>query len=171
MALKHNQSRQKHWTQNDNRWLMEVFTIMRPESLLSNTVSECDSNWVSFHYASIRCIKRSRHNVFLTPSRSSLVSFSLNCSYYLQRKRAKPQTAAAAPRQRLGLLSSCEDFLENLLVEGGEDQLVVVDQAAEANGELLQLLADWEQTAGQRRRGLVLTGLQGGQEVALNAGV
>lgn len=89
----------------------------------------------------------------------------------MQRKRAKPQTAAAAPRQRLGLLSSCEDFLENLLVEGGEDQLVVVDQAAEANGELLQLLADWEQTAGQRRRGLVLTGLQGGQEVALNAGV
>lgn len=123
------------------------------------------------HYASIRCVKRSRHNVLLTPSRSPLVSFSLNWSYYLQRKRAKPQTAAAARRQRLGLLSSCEDFLEDLLVEGGEDQLVVVDQAAEANGELLQFLADWEQTAGQRRRGIVLTGLQGGQEVALNTGV
>lgn len=68
---------------------------------------------------------------------------SLNCNHYLQRKRAKPQTAPAAPCQHLGLFDSCEDFLEDLLVERGEDQLVVVDQAAEANGELLQLLADW----------------------------
>lgn len=101
----------------------------------------------------------------------SRLLLSLNRNYYLQRKRAKPQTAPAAPRQRLGLLGPREDLLENLLVERGEDQLVVVDQAAEANAELLQLVTDWEKTAGQRRRRLVLTGLQGGQQVALNAGV
>lgn len=57
------------------------------------------------------------------------------------------------------------------MVERGEDQLVEVDQAAEAHGELFQLPADGSQTARERRRGLVLTGLQGSQEVALNPGV
>lgn len=54
------------------------------------------------------------------------------------------------------------------MVEGGEDQLVIVDEATEANSELLQFLADREQTAREWWRGLMLTGLQGSQEVALN---
>lgn len=54
------------------------------------------------------------------------------------------------------------------MVEGGKDQLVIVDEATEANSELLQFLADWEQTAREWWGGLMLTGLQGSQEVALN---
>lgn len=90
-------------------------------------------------------------------------------------KRDKKSKATDCSRctnaSALGLLGSRQDLLENLLVERGEDQLVVVDQAAEADGQLLQLLADWEEAAGQRGRGLVLTGLQGGQQVAVDAGV
>lgn len=54
------------------------------------------------------------------------------------------------------------------MVERGKDQLIEVYQAAEANGELFKLPADRSQTSRERRRGLVLTGLQGNQEVALN---
>lgn len=61
--------------------------------------------------------------------------------------------------------------MENLLVEWGKDQLVEVDKATEANRELLQLPADWKQTPWKRGRGLMLTGLQGSQKVALNARV
>lgn len=58
--------------------------------------------------------------------------------------------------------------MENLLVEWGKDQLVEVDEATEENSELLQFLADWKQTPWERRRGLMLTGIQGSQKVALN---
>lgn len=61
-----------------------------------------------------------------------------------------------------------QDLMENLLVERGEDQLVEVDEATETNSELLQLLADWSQTSWERRRGLMLTGLQGRQEIVLD---
>lgn len=54
------------------------------------------------------------------------------------------------------------------MVEGGEDQLVIVDEATEADSELLQFLADWEKTTREWWGGLMLTGLQGSQEVALN---
>lgn len=60
-------------------------------------------------------------------------------------------------------------FVQDLSVEGGIDQLVEVDEAAEADGQLLQLPADWKQPPGQRRGALVLTGLQRRQKVALNA--
>lgn len=58
--------------------------------------------------------------------------------------------------------------MENLVVEWGENQLVEVDEATEADSQLLQLPADWSQASWERRRGLVLTGLQRSQEVALN---
>jgi len=61
--------------------------------------------------------------------------------------------------------------LEELLVERGEDQLVEVDQVAEADSELPQLLAHRGQAAGQRGRSLGLSGLQGGQHVAGDAGL
>ena len=61
--------------------------------------------------------------------------------------------------------------MEKLLVERGEDQLVEVDQATEADGELTQLLAHRGQPPRQGGRGLVLSGLQGGQHVALDARV
>lgn len=61
--------------------------------------------------------------------------------------------------------------LEELLVERGEDQLVEVDQAAETDSELPQLLAHRGQAAGQRGRSLGLSGLQGGQHVAGDAGL
>lgn len=148
------------------------FTMMRPESLLSNTVSECESVLGGFSLCQHKVHEKKPSYWCPTPASSSLPHLlPLNCNYYLQRKRAKPLTAPAARHQRLGLLGSRQDLLENLLVKRGEDQLVVVDQAAEADGELLQLLADREETAGQWRRGPVLAGLQGGQQVALNAGV
>jgi len=70
-----------------------------------------------------------------------------------------------------GTLPWCQYFLEDLLIERGEDQLVEVDEPTEANSELLQLSADRSQTSWERRRGLVLTRLQGSQEVALNSRV
>lgn len=54
------------------------------------------------------------------------------------------------------------------MVERGEDQLVEIDEATEANSKLFQLPADWSQTSWERRRGLMFTGLQGSQEVGLN---
>ena len=52
-----------------------------------------------------------------------------------------------------------EGALEKFLVERGEDQLVEVDQATEADSELTQLLAHWGQTARQGGRSVVLSGL------------
>lgn len=46
----------------------------------------------------------------------------------------------------LGTLPTYQYFMENLLVEWGKDQLVEVDEATEADRELLQLPADWKQT-------------------------
>lgn len=57
------------------------------------------------------------------------------------------------------------------MVKRGKDQLVEVDEATEANGELLKLFADWKQTPWEKRRGLMLTGLQGCPKIALKARV
>lgn len=62
-------------------------------------------------------------------------------------------------RPSAGTLPGCQEFLENLLVERGEDQLVEVDEATEANSELHHLPADRGQTSRERGGVLVLTGL------------
>lgn len=69
---------------------------------------------------------------------------------------------------RLGTSPFALQFAQDPAVERGKDQLVEVDQAAEVDGELLQLPADWKKAPGERRWALMLTGLQRGQEVALN---
>lgn len=69
---------------------------------------------------------------------------------------------------RLGTFPFALQRTEDPAVERGIDQLVEVDQAAEVDGELLQLPADWKKAPGEGRRALMLAGLQRGQEVALN---